>query len=69
MAQRREGLHGGRKKGAKAWGAADTKLLLDVVEERLPCGADMWVNVAMIFNSRIPRTLVSASVCFNLPHV
>lgn len=39
---------GGRKPGGKNWSPAEIKLLLHVVEEELPCGRDMWDNVAAL---------------------
>jgi hypothetical protein len=39
---------GGWKLGGKNWSAAAINLLLHVVEEELPCGRDMWDNVAAL---------------------
>jgi hypothetical protein len=39
---------GGRKPGGKDWSTAEVQLLLRLVEEELPCGRDMWDNVAML---------------------
>jgi hypothetical protein len=39
---------GGRKPGGKNWSNAEVELLLHFVEEELPCGRDMWNNVAAL---------------------
>mmetsp|Transcript_12680 Transcript_12680/g.23765 ORF Transcript_12680/g.23765 Transcript_12680/m.23765 type:complete len:377 (-) Transcript_12680:42-1172(-) len=39
---------GGRKPGGKNWSKREVELLLHFVEEQLPCGRDMWNNVASL---------------------
>ncbi len=49
------GPRSGRQTGSRNYSQADIKILLDVVEEVLPIGADMWACATKLFNQQAKK--------------
>ncbi len=48
----------GLQPGARAWFASEDGLLVSIVQDVLPVGADMWAIVAQRYNSKRAATMV-----------